>query len=131
MDWQALSSRQEFIVGSDNTAREIAGRIENARTARPQERVRHLPNNALQAIVEQRDLDAIEVWFHARVIRLAGDAPGIIDKLPDGLRSATAPGLSTTDVNGDSTIAGPIRISLGVIDSNLRTVALTQPSSAK
>jgi len=131
MDWQALGRRQELVIGRYDTAREITGGVEDAGTAGSQERVGHLADDPLQPVVEQGQADTIGCRFHGHASSSRDGVPGMIDKLPDGRRSATAPGPRTMLVNADSTIAGPQRRSPHEIESKRRMLAVSHPSPAK
>ena len=56
---------------------------------------------------------------------------GVIRRLPEGRRSALAPGSITTVVKDDSMIAGPATVSPGPIPSKCTTCASTSPESEK
>ena len=59
VDRQALGGRQQVAVGGDNAAREVARRVEHARAPGTEERVGHLAADGLEALVEDRKLDAV------------------------------------------------------------------------
>ena len=59
VDRQALGGRQQVAIGGDDAAREVACRVEHARAPGAEERVGHLAADGLEALVQDRKLDAV------------------------------------------------------------------------
>ncbi len=61
VDRKPLGRSQQLVLGGDERAREVAGHVEHRRAPRAQQRVRHLPADAVEAVREHRQQHRIEL----------------------------------------------------------------------
>ena len=60
VDRQALRRRKELVLGRDERAGEVSRHVENGRAPGPQERVRHLAADAVQAVRKHGQQNGVE-----------------------------------------------------------------------
>ena len=136
VDRQALVDREQPVLGGHDAAGEVARAVEHARAPGAEQRVGHLGADGLHPLVDDRHLHAIEraVGVEGQRVPCHCSAPpgqGVIRRLPEGRRSALAPGSITTVVKDDSMIAGPSTVSPSPMPSKCTTRASTKPESEK
>ena len=117
VDGQALGHREHLVVGGEDAAGEVACGVEDRGARRPEQRVHHRPHDALEAVVEQAELQrrarprggllstrsspSAELGRHGR-------RRDVDEQRTVRARSTAAHASITTVVTGDSTITGPL-----------------------
>ena len=97
MDGQALGGSEQLVIGGQHGAGKVMRDRQDARAAGAEERIGHLPRDAVEPRCQHRHADAVDV--RARDVRHGLPYPPTsMTRLPETSRTALAPGSITIEV---------------------------------